>query len=42
MFTLIVFAVFAYVYLGERLRWNYVLAFGFILCAVASAYWGRL
>lgn len=40
--TLIVFAVFAYLYLGERFRWNYALAFGFILCAVASAFWGRL
>jgi len=40
--TLVVFAVFANVYLGEPLRWNYAVAFGFILCAVAAAFWGRL
>jgi uncharacterized protein len=39
--TLIVFAIFAMWYLGEPLRWNYLLAFFFILCAVASAFWGR-
>jgi uncharacterized protein (DUF486 family) len=40
--TLVVFAVFANFYLGEPLRWNYAVAFGFILCAVAAAFWGRL
>ena len=40
--TLIVFAVFAYVYLGEAPRWNYVASFGCILAAVAFAFWGRL
>ena len=40
--TLLVFSVFAFFYLGERLRWNYALAFGFIVCAVVSAFWGRL
>jgi uncharacterized protein (DUF486 family) len=40
--TLIVFAVFASLYLGEPLRWNYAIAFAFILCAVAAAFWGRL
>jgi uncharacterized protein (DUF486 family) len=40
--TLVVFAVFANLYLGEPLRWNYAIAFGFILCAVISAFWGRL
>lgn len=40
--TLIVFAAFAAWYLGEPIRWNYALAFVFILCAVASAFWGRL
>ena len=39
--TVIVFAVFAVSYLGEPLRWNYILSFFFILCAVASAFWGR-
>jgi uncharacterized protein (DUF486 family) len=40
--TLIVFAVFAYFYLDEPLRWNYAVSFGFILCAVAAAFWGKL
>jgi len=39
--TLLVFGVFAYLYLGEPLRWNYVLAFGFILLAVVAAFWGK-
>ncbi len=37
--TLIVFAAFAYWYLGESLRWNYLLSFGFLICAVAAAFW---
>ncbi|HEY8750832.1 MAG TPA: DMT family protein [Tepidisphaeraceae bacterium] len=32
--TLVVFAVFARLYLGTHLTWNYYVAFGFILCAV--------
>jgi uncharacterized protein (DUF486 family) len=32
--TLIVFVVFARLYLGEKLAWNYYVAFLFILCAV--------
>ena len=40
--TLIVFAVFAYLYLDEPLRWNYAVAFGLILCAIATAFWGQL
>jgi uncharacterized protein len=40
--TLIVFAVFAYLYLGERLKWNYAAAFGCILGAVLFGFWGRL
>jgi len=32
--TLLVFSVFSVTYLGERFRWNYVVAFGFIVCAV--------
>ena len=32
--TLVVFAGFAWLYLGERLTWNYYVAFGFILGAV--------
>jgi uncharacterized protein len=32
--TLLVFSVFSVTYLGERFRWNYVVAFAFIVCAV--------
>src|SRR5438874_7372666 len=32
--TLVVFVVFARLYLGEKLAWNYYVAFGFILAAV--------
>jgi len=39
--TLSVFAVFAYFYLGESLKWNYVVSFVFLLFAVAFAFWGR-
>jgi hypothetical protein len=40
--TLIVFAVFAYFYLGESFRWNYAVSFALILGAVAFAFWGRI
>lgn len=40
--TLIVFVVFAYLYLGERIKWNYAAAFGCILGAVLFGFWGRL
>jgi uncharacterized protein (DUF486 family) len=40
--TLVVFAVFAYLYLGESLRWNYAASFVCILAAVIFAFWGRL
>lgn len=36
--TLSVFVVFALTYLGERIRWNYVVAFVCILAAVAFAF----
>ena len=39
--TLTVFAIFAYFYLGEPLRWNYALAFVLLAGAVAAAFWGR-
>ena len=39
--TLVVFAGFAYLYLGESLRWNYVVSFGCIMAAVAFAFWGK-
>jgi uncharacterized protein (DUF486 family) len=40
--TLIVFVLFAYLYLGERLRWNYAASFLCIVGAVVFAFWGRL
>jgi uncharacterized protein len=40
--TLAVFVVFAWVYLGERIRWNYAVSFFFVIGAVVSAFWGRL
>ena len=39
--TLFVFSVFAYVYLGEALKWNYAVSFVFLMLAVAFAFWGR-
>ncbi len=39
--TLIVFVAFAYLYLGESLRWNYAASFLCILAAVGFAFWGR-
>jgi uncharacterized protein (DUF486 family) len=40
--TLVVFTVFAFVYLGESPRANYVVSFLFLMCAVAAAFWNRL
>ncbi len=40
--TLIVFAVFAYFYLGEPIRWNYAASLVCIFAAVLFAFWGRL
>jgi uncharacterized protein (DUF486 family) len=37
--TLVVFAGFAYLYLGEALRWNYLASFVCILAAVIFAFW---
>jgi uncharacterized protein len=37
--TLVIFTVFAMTVLGEKLRWNYVLSFVFILLAVVSAFY---
>ena len=37
--TLTVFAAFAWVYLGEHLRWNHALAFVLLAGAVAAAVW---
>src|SRR5262249_47675354 len=39
---LVVFSVFAYAYLGEPMRWNYLASFGCLFAAVLFAFWGRL
>jgi uncharacterized protein (DUF486 family) len=39
--TLVVFAVFANLYLDEPLRWNYAAAFGCLVAAVLFAFWGK-
>jgi uncharacterized protein (DUF486 family) len=39
--TLSVFVVFATFYLGEKIRWNYLAAFGCILTAVVFAFWPK-
>jgi uncharacterized protein (DUF486 family) len=36
--TLLVFVIFSRFYLGEKLAWNYYLAFGFIFCAVLCVF----
>lgn len=40
--TLSVFSVFAWWYLGERMKWNHAVSFLFLICAVAFAFWGKL
>ena len=40
--TLVVFTVFAYLYLGESIRWNYAASLVCIFAAVLFAFWGRL
>ena len=40
--TLTVFVVFAWLYLGEQMKWNYAISFLFIVGAVVSAFWGKL
>jgi uncharacterized protein (DUF486 family) len=37
--TLVVFTAFAYWYLEEPFRWNYAVAFVFLVGAVAAAFW---
>ena len=39
--TLVVFAVFAWFYLGEAMRWNYAVSFILLFAAVAVAFAGR-
>jgi uncharacterized protein (DUF486 family) len=40
--TLCVFVAFAWIYLGEHLRWNHVVSFLFIIGAVVFGFWGKL
>src|ERR1700747_1848065 len=40
--TLTVFVVFAFLYLDEKMTWNYALSFLCIFGAVAFAFWGKL
>jgi uncharacterized protein len=37
--TLVVVAAFAYGYLGESIRWNYLASFACIVAAVVFAFW---
>src|SRR5580698_9726193 len=37
--TLIIFTIFAMAVLGEKLRWNYVVSFVFIVLAVVAAFY---
>ena len=39
--TLVVFVVFAWGYLGESLRWNYVASFLCLIGAIIFAFWGK-
>ncbi len=39
--TLVVFVIFARLYLGEQLTWNYYVAFAFILAAVFMVFYFR-
>lgn len=39
--TLTVFAVFAWLYLDEPIRWQYLGSFACVLGAVAFAFWGK-
>ena len=39
--TLVVFAVFARLYLGESIRWNYLASFACIFAAVLFAFWDK-
>ena len=40
--TIVVFVIFADLYLGETIRWNYAMSFICIFLAVLFAFWGRL
>jgi hypothetical protein len=40
--TLAVFVIFAFFYLGEAPRWNYLGSFACIVGAVVFAFWGKI
>ena len=40
--TLTVFIVFAWIYLGEKIKWNHLVSFAFLVGAVSSAFWKKL
>jgi uncharacterized protein (DUF486 family) len=40
--TIVVLVIFADLYLGETIRWNYAMSFICIFLAVLFAFWGRL
>jgi len=40
--TLVIFTGFAFVYLGERVKWNHAAAFTCLVGAVGFAFWGKL
>jgi hypothetical protein len=40
--TLSVFVVFAWIYLGEEIRWNHAISFLFLCGAVTFAFLGKL
>jgi uncharacterized protein (DUF486 family) len=39
--TLMAFSAFAYLYLGESMRWNHLASFSCVMAAVVFAFWGR-
>lgn len=40
--TLCVLVVFAWIYLGEKAKWNHAVSFLFLVGAVTFAFWGKL
>ena len=40
--TLCVFVAFAWIYLGEHVRWNHMVSFLFLIGAVVFGFWGKL
>lgn len=39
--TLVIFSIFAYFYMGESMKWNYLASFACIFAAVLFAFWGK-